>query len=141
MQTDQADIKWILPVIDPRVKPYNIPYVIVTQQFRGSDFTPCLPPPPLVPLKYAQTLQFSVIHLGGLTHGEFNATWLCSLFFNTFRQRWKFFYHMGLPPRVLALVNVQSVKKKKNRNTFTNSDTNYRREMKLVPINMDYCLH
>ena len=31
-------------------------------------------------------------------------------------------------------------KKKKKRNTPINFNTNYRREMKLVPINMDYCL-
>ena len=35
------------------------------------------------------------------------------------------------------LLNVQSDNKKKN--TSTNSNTNYRLEMKLVPINMDYC--
>ena len=35
---------------------------------------------------------------------------------------------------------VQSVKKKKKGNTFINFNANYRREMKLVPINMDYCL-
>ena len=36
---------------------------------------------------------------------------------------------------------VHSVKgKKKKRNTPTNFNTNYRREIKLVPINMDYCL-
>ena len=29
---------------------------------------------------------------------------------------------------------------KKKQNTPTNSNTNYRREMKLIPINMDYCL-
>ena len=28
----------------------------------------------------------------------------------------------------------------KNRNTPINSNTNYRREMKIIPINMDYCL-
>ena len=31
-------------------------------------------------------------------------------------------------------------KKKKKRNTPTNFNTNYRIEIKLVPINMDYCL-
>ena len=31
-------------------------------------------------------------------------------------------------------------KKKKIRNTPTNSNTNYLREMNFVPINMDYCL-
>ena len=35
--------------------------------------------------------------------------------------------------------NVQSIKKKKM-NANINSNTNYEREMKLVPINMDYCL-
>ena len=34
---------------------------------------------------------------------------------------------------------VQWVQKKK-RNTTTNSNASYRREMKLVPMNMDYCL-
>ena len=29
---------------------------------------------------------------------------------------------------------------KKKRNTLINSNTNYRREMKLMPVNMDYCL-
>ena len=29
----------------------------------------------------------------------------------------------------------------KKRNTLINSNANYRREMKLVPINMDFCLH
>ena len=28
----------------------------------------------------------------------------------------------------------------KTKNTPINSNTNYRREMKLIPINMDYCL-
>ena len=31
-------------------------------------------------------------------------------------------------------------KKKKKRVKISNSNTNYRREMKLVPINMNYCL-
>ena len=35
---------------------------------------------------------------------------------------------------------VQSVKKKKKGNTFINFNANYRREMKLIPINLDYCL-
>ena len=34
----------------------------------------------------------------------------------------------------------KSDKKKKKRNTSINFNTNYRREMKLVPANMDYCL-
>ena len=32
-------------------------------------------------------------------------------------------------------------KNKTKRSTPINFNTNYRREMKLVPINMDYCLH
>ena len=39
-----------------------------------------------------------------------------------------------------TLMYYRSKKKKKKRNTPTNSNTNYRREMKLVPINKDYCL-
>ena len=42
---------------------------------------------------------------------------------------------------LLKVTNVQSQKKKKKkRNNPTNSNTNYRREMKLVPIIVDYCL-
>ena len=35
---------------------------------------------------------------------------------------------------------VQLIQKKKKRNTPSNSNTNYRREMINVPIIMDYCL-
>ena len=35
---------------------------------------------------------------------------------------------------------VQSVKKQKKKNTPINFNTNYRREMKLIPIDLDYCL-
>ena len=35
---------------------------------------------------------------------------------------------------------VQSVKEKQQKKTIINSNTSYRREMKFVPINMDYCL-
>ena len=30
--------------------------------------------------------------------------------------------------------------KKKGEDIFINSNTNYRREMKLIPMNVDYCL-
>ena len=40
---------------------------------------------------------------------------------------------------MVLMTYVQSVKKKKKkRNTPTNFNTNYRREMRLVPINMNY---
>ena len=37
-------------------------------------------------------------------------------------------------------MNVRSVKKKKKMNTPIYSNTNYRREMKRVPIIIDHCL-
>ena len=41
--------------------------------------------------------------------------------------------------RMIMIICVQSVKKKKM-NTHINSNTNYCRETKLIPINMDHCL-
>ena len=41
---------------------------------------------------------------------------------------------------VCMYVCIQSVKKKKKQSTPINFNTNYRRQMKLIPINMDYCL-
>ena len=51
-------------------------------------------------------------------------------YWTDFHQIWLYF---------IAAKDVQSVKKKKL-NTPINSNTNYRREMKLVLINMDYSL-
>ena len=42
------------------------------------------------------------------------------------------------PLTVIGTVGQKKKKKKKNTSTYFN--TNYRREMKLVPIIMDYCL-
>ena len=39
-----------------------------------------------------------------------------------------------------AKYDVQSVRRKRKQNTPTHSNTNYLREMKLVPINIDYYL-
>ena len=56
---------------------------------------------------------------------------------------------MKFTPKVIIAINrfvVQSVKKQQQQqqqqnHTPINFNTNCRREMNLVPINMDYCLH
>ena len=47
---------------------------------------------------------------------------------------------MGYAVFVECIYNQSKKAKKKKRNTPTNFSTNYRREMKLVPINMNDCL-
>ena len=48
---------------------------------------------------------------------------------------------MGYAVFVECIYNQSKKAKKKKRNTPTNFSTNYRREMKLVPINVDHWLH